>query len=74
MASPMTSMNSAKAVSGDSTSAMMPSMVTETRVKNTPEPMRIGEPEGATKAYLDWIKSPAGQAVLAEEKFVPLGN
>jgi phosphate transport system substrate-binding protein len=34
----------------------------------------IGEPEGATKGYLDWIKSPEGQAVLEAEKFVPLGG
>ncbi|MGK0189463.1 MAG: phosphate transport system substrate-binding protein [Verrucomicrobiales bacterium] len=32
----------------------------------------IGEPEGHVKEFLDWIKSEGGQAVLAEEKFVPL--
>ena len=32
----------------------------------------VGEPEGAVKEYLDWIKGAEGQAVLAEEKFVPL--
>ena len=34
----------------------------------------IGEPTGALKEYLDWMKSEAGQAVLAKEKFVPLPN
>jgi len=32
----------------------------------------VGEPEGATKAYLDWVKGPEGQAIVAKEKFVPL--
>lgn len=32
----------------------------------------IGEPEGHVKEFLDWIKGAGGQAVLAEEKFVPL--
>ena len=34
----------------------------------------IGEPEGAVKEFLDWIKQAEGQAVLKEEKFVPLPN
>jgi phosphate transport system substrate-binding protein len=32
----------------------------------------IGEPEGATKEFIDWIKSDEGQAILEAEKFVPL--
>ncbi len=31
----------------------------------------VGEPEGATKAYLDWIKGEAGQKVVTEQGFVP---
>jgi len=31
----------------------------------------VGEPTGKTKEYLDWIKSDAGQAVVAEQGFVP---
>ena len=31
----------------------------------------VGEPEGAVKEYLDWIKGEAGQAVVAEQGFVP---
>lgn len=34
----------------------------------------VGEPTGAIKEYLDWIKSPEGQQVLADEDFVPLSN
>ncbi|MDG2122482.1 MAG: hypothetical protein P8J87_02210, partial [Verrucomicrobiales bacterium] len=34
----------------------------------------VGEPEGAVKEYLDWMKAADGQAVLAAEKFVPLPN
>ncbi|MFM1870714.1 MAG: Phosphate-binding protein PstS precursor [Planctomycetota bacterium] len=32
----------------------------------------IGQPEGATKHYLDWIKGPEGQKVLADKHYVPL--
>ncbi len=31
----------------------------------------VGEPTGAVKAYLDWIKGEAGQAVVVEQGFVP---
>lgn len=31
-----------------------------------------GEPAGAVKEYLDWIKGPEGQAVVAELGFVPV--
>ena len=33
-----------------------------------------GEPSGAMKAYLDWILSPAGQAIVKEQGFVPLAK
>lgn len=32
----------------------------------------VGEPEGAVKAYLDWIKSAGGQKIVADQGFVPL--
>lgn len=32
----------------------------------------VGEPEGVVKDYLDWIKGPEGQAIVAAEGFVPL--
>jgi phosphate transport system substrate-binding protein len=32
----------------------------------------LGEPEGATKAYIDWILSPAGQALVEENGYVPV--
>ena len=32
----------------------------------------VGNPSGAIKEYLDWVKGPGGQKVLEEEKFVPL--
>jgi phosphate transport system substrate-binding protein len=32
----------------------------------------LGEPEGAVKAYLDWILSPAGQKVVEDAGYVPL--
>ncbi|MEZ5303209.1 MAG: phosphate ABC transporter substrate-binding protein [Verrucomicrobiales bacterium] len=32
----------------------------------------VGEPEGAVKEYLDWIKGPDGQKILAEQGFVPI--
>jgi phosphate transport system substrate-binding protein len=32
----------------------------------------VGEPEGAVKAYIDWIKGHAGQDILIKEKFVPI--
>lgn len=31
-----------------------------------------GQPEGAQKAYIDWILSDAGQAVVTDQGFVPL--
>lgn len=31
----------------------------------------LGEPEGAVKAYVDWILSPGGQAVVKEAGYVP---
>jgi len=31
-----------------------------------------GEPRGAVKAYLDWIKGPEGQAIVRELGFVPV--
>ena len=31
-----------------------------------------GEPRGATKAYLDWIEGPEGQAIVEELGFVPV--
>ena len=33
-----------------------------------------GQPENETKAYLDWIKSDAGQALLLKKGYVPLRN
>jgi phosphate transport system substrate-binding protein len=33
-----------------------------------------GEPTGAAKAYVEWILSPAGQAIVKEQGFVPLGK
>ncbi|MEM7049943.1 MAG: phosphate ABC transporter substrate-binding protein [Acidobacteriota bacterium] len=30
-----------------------------------------GEPEGAVKAYLDWILSPTGQCIIAEKGYAP---
>lgn len=32
----------------------------------------IGEAEGAAKDYLDWILSPAGQAIVSQSGFVPV--
>jgi phosphate transport system substrate-binding protein len=32
----------------------------------------IGEPQGAVAAYLEWIKSAAGQKIVADNGFVPL--
>lgn len=32
----------------------------------------LGQPEGEIKAYLDWIVSPAGQKIVADNGFVPL--
>lgn len=32
----------------------------------------LGEPEGAVKAYIDWILSPAGQAIVEENGYVPV--
>jgi phosphate transport system substrate-binding protein len=31
-----------------------------------------GAPEGLAKTYLDYLLSPAGQAIVAEEGFVPI--
>jgi len=32
----------------------------------------LGEPQGDIKAYLDWILSPAGQKIVADNGFVPV--
>jgi phosphate transport system substrate-binding protein len=32
----------------------------------------VGEPEGDTRRYLDWIQSPPGQRIVAEVGYVPL--
>ncbi|MBK9374353.1 MAG: phosphate ABC transporter substrate-binding protein [Holophagales bacterium] len=32
----------------------------------------LGEPEGAVKAYIDWILSPAGQRVVEDAGYVPV--
>jgi len=32
----------------------------------------LGEPQGAVKAYIDWILSDAGQKVVEESGYVPL--
>jgi len=32
----------------------------------------IGEPAGATKKYIDWIHSPAGQEIVVKSGYVPL--
>jgi phosphate transport system substrate-binding protein len=32
----------------------------------------LGEPEGATRSYIDWILSPAGQKIVEESGFVPV--
>jgi ABC-type phosphate transport system substrate-binding protein len=32
----------------------------------------LGAPEGAVKAYLDWILSPAGQLIVRQSGYVPL--
>ena len=32
----------------------------------------LGEPTGAVKTYMDWIKGAEGQEILADEDFVPL--
>jgi len=34
----------------------------------------LGEPEGALKAYVDWILSPAGQKVVEDSGYVPLST
>jgi phosphate transport system substrate-binding protein len=34
----------------------------------------LGEPQGEIKAYLDWILSPAGQKIVADNGFVPLAG
>jgi len=33
-----------------------------------------GEPEGAVAAYLDWIKSPAGQCIIMEKGYAPISE
>jgi ABC-type phosphate transport system substrate-binding protein len=33
-----------------------------------------GEPDGIKKAYLDWILSAPGQAIVKEQGFVPLAK
>jgi phosphate transport system substrate-binding protein len=32
----------------------------------------LGEPKGAVKAYLDWIKSAEGQQVVLDKGYVPV--
>jgi phosphate transport system substrate-binding protein len=32
----------------------------------------LGEPQGEVKAYLDWILSPVGQKIVAENGFIPV--
>ena len=32
----------------------------------------LGEPQGAVKAYIDWILSDAGQKIIEESGYVPL--
>lgn len=32
----------------------------------------LGDPQGEVKAYLDWILSPAGQKIVADNGFVPI--
>ncbi len=32
----------------------------------------LGEPEGAVRAYIDWILSPAGQRIVEENGYVPV--
>ncbi len=34
----------------------------------------LGEPEGAVKAYIEWILSPAGQKVVEDSGYVPLAT
>jgi phosphate transport system substrate-binding protein len=34
----------------------------------------LGEPEGALKAYIDWILSPAGQKIVEDSGYVPLAT
>ena len=34
----------------------------------------IGEPTGAAKKYIDWVHSPAGQAILVKSGYVPVSE
>jgi phosphate transport system substrate-binding protein len=34
----------------------------------------IGEPTGAVKKYIDWVHSPAGQAILVKSGYVPVSE
>jgi len=34
--------------------------------------LTLGEPEGAIRAFLDWVRSPAGQAIVRECGYVPI--
>ena len=34
----------------------------------------LGQPQGEVKKYIDWILSPAGQTILEENGYVPLGQ
>lgn len=36
--------------------------------------LTLGEPEGRVKAYLDWIRSDAGQEIVAQCGFVPIAQ
>jgi phosphate transport system substrate-binding protein len=33
-----------------------------------------GEPQGAVKAYLDWILSDAGQKIIVDRGYAPVGS
>jgi phosphate transport system substrate-binding protein len=33
----------------------------------------LGEPTGAAKDYIDWVLTPAGQKILQESGYVPVG-
>jgi len=34
----------------------------------------LGDPQGAVKSYVDWILSPAGQKIVADNGYVPLSS
>ncbi|MDG1985427.1 MAG: PstS family phosphate ABC transporter substrate-binding protein [Planctomycetota bacterium] len=65
-------------VSVQGTPAVMPSV--ETAVDGTypiARPLMMytnGEPTGPIKAYMDWILSPTGQAIIMEKGYAPVSN